>query len=171
MVVLKLGDRIMKKYPQRKSPRLQGYDYSQSGAYFVTICTHERQHLFGTIEDHSMILNDYGKIASERWYAIPGHYPDVELDAFVVMPNHVHGILCLLGDDKGFKTILGRVINAYKGAVTAQIRKQHNSNVIVWQGRYHDHIIRNEKRLNRIRQYVIANPQLWQEDTFYIPSD
>ncbi len=151
----------------RKSPRLQGYDYSQSGAYFVTICTHQRQYIFGTIQDGNMILNDYGNIATERWYAIPDHYPDLELDAFIVMPNHVHGIICLDAEGTNFKTVLGRVINAYKGAVTAGIRKLELSQVIVWQGRYHDHIIRNEDSLNQIRQYVISNPQLWYEDTFY----
>ena len=151
----------------RKSPRLQGYDYSQSGAYFVTICTHQRQYIFGTIQDGNMILNDYGNIATEHWYIIPDHYPDVELDAFIVMPNHVHGIICLDAERTNFKTVLGRVINAYKGAVTAGIRRLKLSQVIFWQGRYHDHIIRNEDGLNQIRQYVISNPQLWYEDTFY----
>lgn len=152
---------------QRKSPRLQSYDYSQSGAYFVTICTHQREMLFGTINDQQMHPNHYGIIASECWSAIPEHYPAVDLDAFVIMPNHVHGILVLTGDNQGFKTVLGRVINGYKGAVTARIRQHANSKIPVWQGRYHDHIIRNEKSLNHIRQYVLSNPQLWEKDTFY----
>ena len=148
--------------PQRKSPRLAGFNYSEPRAYFVTICAHNRQHLFGHIQDGEMHLNAKGDIAAARWDAIPQHYPDVELDAFVVMPNHVHGILVLTGASD-FKTYLGRVINAYKGAVTARIRK-NIPNLRVWQGRYHDHIIRNEPALNYIRAYVAYNPQVWDRD-------
>ena len=155
----------MPKYPQRKSPRLQGYDYSKSGAYFVTICTHNRHPLFGEIQDSIMHANPNAEIAAARWDAIPEHYPDVDLDAFVVMPNHVHGILILTGESD-FTTMLGRVVNAYKGAVTAGIRKIHPG-MVVWQPRYHDHIIRDETGLNRIRQYIISNPALWAQDTFY----
>ena len=157
----------MPSYRKRKSPRLQGYDYSQAGAYFVTICTHHRQHLFGTIADDTMHCNSAGDIATDCWLSIPEHYPDVELDAFVVMPNHVHGIMLLLGADANFQTILGRVINAYKGAVTSRIRKQQNAELVVWQTRYHDHIIRNEGSLNRIREYVQHNPALWSQDAFF----
>jgi putative transposase len=89
------------------------------------------------------------------------------LDTFVVMPNHIHGILVLLGNDATFKTVLGRVINAYKGAVTARIRKKTDSHLIVWQSRYHDHIIRDEQDLNRLREYVQNNPSRWAEDVFY----
>jgi putative transposase len=157
----------MKTIYHRKSPRLQGYDYSQSGAYFITICSYQRQHLFGEIIKGEMFPNDLGAIAVEVWDAIPIHYPDTELDAFVVMPNHVHGILCLIGENKNFKTVLGRVINAYKGAVTARVSKMNSAIGKVWQSRYHDHIIRNEKSLNYIREYVANNPQRWEADTFY----
>ena len=88
-----------KQYPQRKSPRLQGYDYSQNGAYFITICTHQRKHLFGSVESHEMNLTVAGKIAEERWYTLPKHHPNMECDLFVVMPNHVHGIILLFDDD------------------------------------------------------------------------
>ena len=82
---------------QRRSPRLQGYDYSQSGAYFVTICCHQRAQLFGHITDGTMHLSPAGQIALERWFAIPEHHAHVDLDAFVVMPNHIHGIVILTG--------------------------------------------------------------------------
>lgn len=160
----------MPQYPQRKSPRLQGYDYSQSGAYFVTICTHKRQHLFGYIANDIMHHSAAGEIALACWQSIPQHYPDVELDIFVVMPNHVHGIVLLLASDANFQTLLGRVINAYKGAVTSRIRKQQNDALIVWQARYHDHIIRDEASLNRIREYVQYNSELWTQDTFFSES-
>lgn len=153
--------------PNRKSPRLQGYDYSTEGAYFVTICTHQRRHLFGEISNHIMRLTSAGDTATVCWQAIPQHYPDVALDAFVVMPNHMHGILFLSGSSGEFRTILGRVINAYKGAVTARLRSHVSSDVVIWQGRYHDHIIRDDASLNRIRDYVTDNPLRWSEDTFY----
>lgn len=180
----------MKQYPQRKSPRLQGYDYSQSGAYFVTICTHLRQHLFGRVEDGEMNLSDVGGIVSERWYALPEHHPNIELDSFVVMPNHVHGIIILLDHDDVVGTMpalsekmpalsahqnnmksgsLSAVIGSYKSSASRHIRKAHSQyrNETIWQSRYHDHIIRNESDLNRIRQYVQTNPARWESDTFY----
>ncbi|MCI0711650.1 MAG: transposase [Chloroflexi bacterium] len=150
---------------QRKSPRLQGYDYSQSGAYFITICTHHRQYLFGAIQHGEIALLFAGEIAAVCWNVIPDHYPDIELDAFVVMPNHVHGIIVFAGQSD-FKTILGRVINGYKGAVTARIR-QHQPDLIIWQSRYYDHIIRSEDSLNRLRAYVEENPARWEEDKLF----
>jgi len=157
----------MVAYPQRKSPRLKGYDYSQSGAYFVTICTHQRLHLFGIITDQQMQHTPAGDIAVECWYSIPNHYPDVSLDAFIVMPNHIHGILCLDGDKDGFKTVLGRVINGYKGAVTSRLRGHLGEPIVVWQSRYHDAIIRDENSLNHIRAYVENNPLSWSDDSLF----
>jgi putative transposase len=147
---------------------LRGYDYGQNGAYFVTICAHERQHLFGDVVDDVMHLNALGQIAETFWNSIPQHYPTVELDAFVAMPNHVHGILLLTGDvtDEQRPT-LGHVIGSYKAIVTRTIRQQTGTQQVVWQKRYHDHIIRNADSLKRIRQYVLHNPALWQQDTFY----
>jgi REP element-mobilizing transposase RayT len=158
----------MKSYPQRKSPRLPGYDYSQSGAYFATICTAQRQHLFGEIHDSIMRLNLAGEVAAGCWLSIPDHYLSVHVDMFVVMPNHTHCIVFIQDDNKDFKTILGHVVNAYKGAVTARIRAQLGvDNLIVWQSRYHDHIIRDEAGLNHIRSYIENNPARWSEDVFF----
>ena len=92
--------RGMKYNPEnhrRRSIRLQGYDYSQPGWYFVTIVTHDRQNLFGRIENGKMILNDGGKIVRKCWLEIPDHYPNVNLDEFIVMPNHIHGIIDIVG--------------------------------------------------------------------------
>ncbi|MCK6580625.1 MAG: hypothetical protein L6Q98_21245 [Anaerolineae bacterium] len=157
----------MTSLPQRKSPRLQGYDYGSAGAYFVTICTHLRQHLFGEVVNAEIHLSPAGEIAGACWAAIPSHYPAVDLDGFVIMPNHVHAVLFLHGDAGGFKTVLGRVINAYKGAVTARIRALQGDDLVVWQGRYHDHILRDEADLARIREYVVHNPARWEADTFF----
>lgn len=167
---------------QRKSPRLKGYDYTQSGVYFVTICTHERQLLFGHIhqEEALMVLSAMGEIAQHHWITIPDHFPTVELDAFVVMPNHVHGLLVFSGHSdavslpdkteafgKPVAASLSTMIRSYKSIVTRKIREMTDTEIVVWQGRFHDHIVRNEKSLNYIRQYVMTNPAQWREDTFY----
>ena len=156
----------MSYFPQRKSPRLQGYDYTSEVAYFVTVCAYQRLHLFGDIAEGEMRRSAAGDITINCWSAIPEHYADVTIDAFVAMPNHVHGVLFLHGDKGNFRTSLGRVINAYKGAVTARIRQAEDSEVLVWQGRYHDHIIRNEMELSLLRDYIENNPTRWAEDQF-----
>lgn len=173
--------------PVRKSPRLQGYNYAQTGAYFVTICTHERVHWFGAVADGAMVLSRAGEIAWERWFALPDHHPNIELDAFIVMPNHVHGIVVLAPDhtdnadvvptavwgagnldNAGVVPMLGTVIGSYKSGVTRRIREVYQEPELrLWQGRYHDHIIRSEVDLNRIREYVANNPARWDTDSVY----
>ena len=175
------------KLPQRKSPRLQGYDYSQDGAYFVTICTKNMHCLFGKVINDRMSLNQYGKIAHLCWLNIPGHFQHIKLDHFIVMPNHIHGIIILDKGDvrtrhassvqsstskissnpKGVESgSLGAIIGSYKSAVTKQIHALA-PNLSVWHGRYHDHIIRSESSLNYIRRYIIYNPELWNKDRYY----
>ncbi len=162
----------MKSYPQRKSPRLQGYDYTQSGAYFVTICTHNRQYFFDSVEEDVMWLNNRGEIAHEEIASISSHWKSVDVDLFVVMPNHVHLIILLETPMEKNKIIprLGTVVGNYKSGVTRRIRAASSEpEMAIWQGRYHDHIIRNEKNLERIRQYILFNPALWSQDKFYEP--
>lgn len=151
--------------PQRKSPRLQGYDYASSGAYFVTICTYQRENLFGEIIGGEMCLNANGDFAKQCWLQLPKYFQAVELDAFVVMPNHMHGIISLKEDEK--RTTLGNVINHYKGSATHRVRQINPYFPVVWQPRYHDHIIRNQQDYERIYAYVLSNPERWQEDKFY----
>jgi putative transposase len=166
----------MKSLPQRKSPRLKSYDYSQSGAYFITICSMNRQHLFGEIENGLMSLSELGELVRDHWEDLPKHFPMIELDAFVVMPNHLHGILLIT--DVGTQSIasetktnktpkLGTIVATYKAAVSRQVNRLSIVEGHFWQGRYHDHIIRSEKTLNIIRQYVATNPERWEDDTFY----
>lgn len=112
--------------PQRKSPRLQAYDYAQSGAYFVTICTHQRQCWFGYIANEEMRYSGLGEIAALRWLALPEHFPTVELDLWVVMPNHVHGIVVLHEDGSARLT---DVIGNYKAAVTRAWRRMGGINI------------------------------------------
>lgn len=152
--------------PQRKSPRLQGYDYAQAGAYFITICTYEKVHHFGAIRDGELTLNKIGELAHQRWGMIPEFFPTVELNDFVVMPNHMHGIL-FLSESHDKRPEVGNIINHYKGSVTLLARQEFDVHETIWQPRYHDHIIRNEPDLIRIREYVQANPTRWEADTFY----
>lgn len=166
----------------RRSIRLKGYDYSQAGAYFITICTQDRVCLFGEIVDGEMRLNDMGRMVEFTWFDLPNHVDGLVLDAFVVMPNHVHGILVIVGAGstepaptgsaptvpntggekrhglpeivRQFKTFSSRRINEYR----------HTPGMPVWQRNYYEHIIRNEESLNRIRQYIADNPLQWALD-------
>jgi putative transposase len=166
----------------RKTIRLQGYDYSQSGYYFVTICTHDRLALFGEIQDVSVVLNDGGKIADACWRAITDHFPNVVLDEYVIMPNHVHGIL-IIENHVGVQNFeplqiktnryqhviprsIGSIIRCFKIGVTKWFRQ--NTDVYrVWQRNFYEHIIRNDEACNRIRQYIMDNPLKWKEDEYF----
>ena len=145
----------------------------------MTICTHDRQCLFGEVADGGMRLNAYGQIVTECWDDLVNHYPHVELDAFVVMPNHVHGIIVLIQDDQivgaGFKPAptphttrrhaLPEIIRGFKTFSSRRINHIRNTpDVPVWQRSYYEHVIRNEEDLGRIRQYIVDNPACWPED-------
>lgn len=173
--------------PKRKSPRLQGYDYRLAGEYFVTICCYQRQHHFGEIVNANMRLSWLGELAAALWLTIPDHHLQVELDLFVVMPNHVHGIVILADTPQGAvrpdearlvpttksplgapARSLGAVIGGFKSAVTRAANHALGAIApIIWQGRYHDHVIRNERELNCIREYILTNPARWESDTFH----
>jgi putative transposase len=162
---------------KRKSIRLKGYDYSQQGMYFVTVCTHDHHFLFGQIAEERMILNNAGRFANKCWLEIPEHFPHVALDEFIVMPNHIHGIVIINDTNVGannysplqknifrspYRTI-GSIIRGFKIGVTKWFRKNANT-YNVWQRNYYEHVIRNEKELNKIRGYIIHNPLKWQLD-------
>lgn len=162
----------------RRSIRLKGYDYSRAGAYFITVCTHHRECLFGEIIDGEMKWNECGETARRCWLEIPHHFPHVELDEFVVMPNHVHGILVIVENDVGannhsplpgatpFRSpsrAIGSIIRGYKIGVTKWFH-QNTDIHLVWQRNYYEHIIRDERSLHRIRQYIRDNPQHWHLD-------
>ncbi|WP_029215059.1 transposase [Kallotenue papyrolyticum] len=173
----------------RRSIRLPGYDYTQPGAYFVTICTHERAHLFGQVVDEGMVLNALGEIARQCWLAIPDHFPHATLDTFVIMPNHAHGIIWIVDDDgaknvgaknvgaKNFSPLrsdeqphgtsktIGSIIRGFKIGVTKWAR-QHTTVHTVWQRNYYEHIIRDERALTAIRQYILDNPRRWHLDRY-----
>ncbi|HGY11191.1 MAG TPA: transposase [Desulfobacterales bacterium] len=148
----------------RRSIRLQGYDYSQAGLYFITICTKDGEHLFGEITDGKMVLNAFGKIADNEWLKTGEIRDNVELSEYVIMPNHIHGII-VLNDlivgahcnvplhepqieqfGKSTKNSIPTIVKLYKSAVTKKINILRNTpGIPVWQRNYYEHIIRNEK--------------------------
>ncbi|WP_055074108.1 transposase [Pseudanabaena sp. 'Roaring Creek'] len=145
----------------RRSIRLQGYDYSQSGAYFVTICTFQRQHLFGEINNGEMQLNVTGQIVFAIWQKIPQHLPNVELDEFILMPDHLHGII-VISEQYENSHSLATIIQNFKSTSTRKINKiNQNSGVSIWQRNYYERIIRSDQELHNLGQYILTNPQNW----------
>jgi len=208
---------MFQKY-RRHSIRLKDYDYSKPGAYFITICTKDRKCLFGEIKDNQMFLNEFGEIAKDVWLEIPNHFPNVELDEFVIMPNHIHGIIIIQNADVGAihelplqlpndelplqlpndelpqqmsndelpqqmlndelsrqdnkiqrrKMIVPKIVGFFKMNTAKKINQILNTiGQPLWQRNYYEHIIRKEKSLQRIRQYIINNPAKWDMDMEY----
>jgi putative transposase len=175
-----------RKKHHRRSIRLPGHDYRSPGAYFVTICTHQGKLLFGEVVDDDVVLNEDGQIAHEEWQASEDIRREIELDAFVIMPNHIHCIVWIREtDDNSVVRVhsvvgahgraplraprsLGSFIAGYKAAVTARINHLRDTpGARVWQRNYYEHIIRNDASLNRIRAYIQHNPACWAEDSLH----
>jgi len=166
-----------------KTLRIQSWDYRWNGVYFITICTKGKAHYFGEINDDEMYLSPVGVIADVLWHEIKHHTQNVELDVFVVMPNHIHGILMInnsvetlhatslpktpktMSDISPKANSISSIIRSYKSAVTKHAHRLGYE--FEWQARFYDHIIRNEASLNQIQQYVINNPKSWKDDKFY----
>jgi REP element-mobilizing transposase RayT len=156
---------------------LQGYDYSQAGAYFVTVCTRNREYLFGEIVNGEMRLNDAGRVVESAWDGLPGHYAPVELDAMVIMPNHFHGIIVLAPVEAGFKPAptpaavrhgLSEIVRALKTFSSRRFNElRQTPGAKLWQRNYWEHIVRNEAELNRIREYIHNNPAQWELDKLH----
>jgi putative transposase len=158
----------------RKSIRLTDFDYSQPGEYFVTICTYNKMCVFGKVSEDKAILSSIGNIAQKCWEDIPTHFPNVELDEYVIMPNHIHGIIVITeGRDlinqiptkkfplmKNPKMTLGKIIRHYKARSAKYI---HDSGYVdfQWQPLFYDRIVRNDKEFDNIRDYIINNPLKW----------
>ncbi len=151
----------------RRSIRLHGRDYSAPGTYLVTICA--CSHLFGRVQTGEMILTRFGEIAAECWTDLPNHFSHVRIDAFVVMPDHVHGIVVLgrrSARPSGIGLIgagsLGAVVRSFKSAVTARINSERGARPGgIWQRNYFDQIIRSRADLDRVRRYIRDNPVRW----------
>lgn len=181
----------MYRGPQRKSPRLRGFDYASNAAFFVTVCTYGRQHLFGEIMNGEMVLNEAGNIVYWEWYRSEEIRREVTLDAFVIMPNHIHGIVIIqqpaanpIAEDVGTsdrsslrgrqygsaaggtgKRTLSAMMAGFKSSATTRINQlRQTPGIAVWQDRYHDRIIRGERELQAIRTYIECNPANWAAD-------
>ncbi|TRZ53070.1 transposase [bacterium] len=160
----------------RHSIRLQGYDYSSAGAYFIIICTKNRECLFGEIIANEMSLNNFGMIARDEWIKSAAIRSEIELDEFVVMPNHFHGIVVIHG--RGDRPVapteqcpgpqpksIGALVAGFKSAVTKHINEIRTTpGLPVWQRNYYEHIVRDDKELNGIREYINNNPMNWETD-------
>ena len=160
----------------RRSIRLKGYDYSQAGLYFITICVENRLLLFGHIENGSMILNDAGNMVTTVWNEIPTHYPGFRLHEFVVMPNHFHGIIETVGagpracPNHTSAMSVSDIVHRFKTMSTKRYAdgvKAHGWPPFpgrLWQRNYYEHIIRSAQSLNRVREYIVSNPLRWELD-------
>ena len=176
------------KIHHRRSIRLGKYDYSWAGYYFITLCTREQRPLFGNIVDAEMRLNVTGRIVHNEWLSIPLHYPKTVLHEFIVMPNHIHGIIEIvnarpryepvtqtqtLPASGGFSgvgnpmlnTNLARIIRWYKGRTAFECHKNHPS--FAWQRNYYEHIIRGDYDYYFTTEYIRNNPTKWTEDRFW----
>ena len=171
----------------RRSIRLKEYDYSRAGAYFVTVCAWKKECLFGEISQGMVICTEAGRIITDAWDKLLERYPSIELDEFVIMPNHVHGIIILnvgvglalpnslpettrgtkhkqQGAASGAPT-LGDIMRTFKSISTVTVNRcLDRSGIPVWQRNYYEHIVRDEQELNAIREYIRYNPLKWDED-------
>lgn len=172
----------------RKPLRLKQYDYSQPGAYFVTICTQDRVHRFGEIVNGEISVNGLGAVVRACWDDLPNHYTNIRLDEFVIMPNHVHGIIVIVeqpiagvvqGHTFGDGAIVGdgskpsptkkhtlsEIVRGFKTFSSRRINELANTpGIPLWQRGFHDHIVRDDRSLDRIREYIASNPQRWETD-------
>jgi len=158
-------------YIQRKNIRLKDYDYSSAGAYMVTICANGRiTPVFGTLSNGKIELSEIGRVTEKAWLKIPEHFPGVSLDEWIIMPDHVHGILLFSGEACLAPTTastdrklpgLGAVVGSFKSAVTREARNCGVSRGPFWQRGYYEHVIRDEAELDRVRDYILTNPLRW----------
>jgi len=190
----------MKFEPQknhRHSIRLRGYDYSQAGAYFVTMVAYQREMLFGEVVNGGMVLNDFGKIVQWEWLDLPKRFKYLEFGEFIIMPNHIHCILIFrehagatrqgvtdtLSGKASAQTVasdgmdrsplphgpkpapLGAILSQFKSRVTKRLWKIHSlKNTPIWQRNDYEHIIRNEREMDKIVRYIQSNPAMWMND-------
>lgn len=170
---------------QRKSLRLKNYDYSQNGFYFITICIQNKECLLGEIIDQEMILNHAGRMIDTIWHEIPKYYEGFKIHEYIVMPNHIHGIIEISSrrggplcppelDSSPTGLSLSDMIQRFKTMTTNKYIygvKNHDWKVFpkqLWQRSYYEHIIRNEKTLEEIQTYIINNPKNWDKDSLFM---
>jgi REP element-mobilizing transposase RayT len=157
-----------RSYPERRQIRLDGYDYTRPGQYFITIVTFGREEMFGTIADGSMEWSAAGRAVNDVWKSLPRHYPRISLDAFVVMPNHVHGIIRIdhRASDSPSRSPLSEIVRGFKTYAARRVNQHRGvSGVPVWQRGYYERIIRDDRELENVRRYIRENPARWPTDS------
>ena len=150
------------RFPVRKNPRMKSIDYTSVNYYFITICTWDKQCVFGKVGQP----NELGEIAEQGLCNIADHFSGVRMDKYIVMPNHVHGIVAVERQGVSLSTLIGQ----YKSFVSREIHKI-DPQLRVWQTSFHDHVIRNQKEYQQIWLYIDANVSNWEKDCFYITSE
>ncbi len=186
-----MSEKFQNKY-RIKSARLGGYDYRNEGLYFVTICTKDRIKYFGECIEHVLQLNEFGLIAQNYWIEIPLHFPNVSLGEFVIMPNHIHGIICInekiivernsasveTHNYASLQNTFQKKIKYFQNLSApskslSTILRAYKSAVtkelieFAWQSRFHDHIIRDLNSFQNIQKYILNNPQNWKDDELF----
>jgi putative transposase len=186
------------KTHRRRSIRLQHYDYSQNGAYFITICVQNRECRFGRVENGKMILNGSGQMIEKWWQKLPSKFSNIQLNAFIVMPNHFHGIIvidnennmgtenvgahpCVRPDSNGqthgsapTRNTVDSMVQWFKTMTTNEYIRGVKTKRFppfkkrIWQRNYHEHIIRNDTSWQMIDDYIIQNPETWKNDIFFV---
>jgi REP element-mobilizing transposase RayT len=165
----------------RKSIRLKGYDYSQSGSYFVTICVQNRKCLFGAIENNEFAYDNAGIMVETVWNEMPQFYKGIELGTFVVMPNHIHGIINIVGatpcgcpnDYIPNQLSLSDIVHRFKTMTTKRYADNVKSNnwkpyeKRLWQRNYYEHIIHDDTQYTQISKYIQNNPKTWEDDKLW----
>ena len=181
--------RLPEKDTRRCSIRLAGYDYSQAGYYFVTVCVNNRELLLGEIKNDCRgtvccAPNKYGAIVCEEWKKLSQRFPNIELGEFIIMPNHIHMIIIVgAGSSRPLNVgygngaigrgdrapTLGQIMAYFKYGTTKRINELRNTGIKkFWQRNYYEHIIRDDNDLNRVREYIVNNPAKWLEDEYYL---
>jgi REP element-mobilizing transposase RayT len=177
------GERVPAYDPalhHRRSIRLHGYDYRSSGVYFVTICTMSRQCRFGDVVDATVALSAVGRVVDETWQWLAAHHDYVDVGPYIVMPNHLHGIIMLAPDEGGSRTAptapavtprkpVGRLIGAFKTVSTKRVNEVLGTpGDALWQRNYWEHIVRDDESLGRIADYIVNNPITWESDQLFM---
>lgn len=168
--------------PERKPNRLRRYDYSQNGAYFITMCTYDRQNIFGTFpvgaiheSPDNFKLSKNGEIARSMIESLPNRFPEIQLDQYVIMPNHIHILVSIDRERaihesplRGKRSIISNIVGYLKMNISKRIHMSNHGIIEIWQRSYHDHIVRNQEEYKEIRKYIDENIVKWQDDRYYI---
>ncbi len=144
------------RFVNRKVVRLPNFDYSSPNVYFITICTQDKACIFGTVHT----LSPLGQLARTELESVPRHHPEVHLEKYVIMPNHVHAIM-RLDADVGIRSPIPQIVSLYKAAVSRKAGKK------LWQRSFYEHVVRNQAEYDQIWNYIENNPMKWEMDRFY----